>query len=143
MTSVTRPAAPPGPPSDLPVPNSAPSHDMRVSALARALDLAREAVQLDSTTEQPQAAIAAYGRSVALLREVIASADREEEIRRLQNIVCLPSCFWLCDGLKVLLTAALPCSTIPIQTACIYSASSTTSRCHPQPPPQIGLRMIP
>ncbi|KAJ7648686.1 hypothetical protein DFH06DRAFT_1209332 [Mycena polygramma] len=83
MTSVTRPAAPP---SDLPVPNSAPSHDMRVSALARALDLAREAVQLDSTTEQPQAAIAAYGRSVALLREVIASADREEEIRRLQNI---------------------------------------------------------
>ncbi|KAJ6478083.1 hypothetical protein C8R47DRAFT_1323153 [Mycena vitilis] len=70
------------PPSNLSVSNSALSR----SALALALDLARAAVQLDATTEQPQAAIATYGRSVALLREVIASTAEEEEVRRLQDI---------------------------------------------------------
>ncbi|KAJ7225775.1 hypothetical protein GGX14DRAFT_349264 [Mycena pura] len=75
-------------------------------ALTRALELAREAVQLDSTNEEPEAAVIAYGRSVALLSEVMERVRRgedstesrrrpgrprsavaqEEEVRRLQNI---------------------------------------------------------
>ncbi|KAJ7756049.1 hypothetical protein DFH07DRAFT_482765 [Mycena maculata] len=76
--------------------------------LTRALELAREAVQLDSTNEEPQAVVMAYGRSVALLSEVMERVRRgedstdpssprhkgrprsavaqEEEVRRLQNI---------------------------------------------------------
>lgn len=75
-------------------------------ALTRALELAREAVQIDSTNDNPEAAVQAYGRSVALLSEVMervrrgedstdhhrkhrrrSVAAQEEEIRRLQNIV--------------------------------------------------------
>lgn len=76
-------------------------------ALTRALELAREAVQLDSTNDNPYAAVMAYGRSVALLSEVMERVRRgedstehrrrngrrrsvvaqEEEVRRLQNIV--------------------------------------------------------
>lgn len=77
-------------------------------ALTRALELAREAVQLDSTNEEPEAAVHAYARSVALLSEVMervrngedstenhrrrrrrSVAAQEEEIRRLQSIVSL------------------------------------------------------
>jgi hypothetical protein len=75
-------------------------------ALTRALELAREAVQLDTMNNNPEAAVKAYGRSVALLSEVMervrrgeestesrrkrrrrSVAAQEEEIRRLQNIV--------------------------------------------------------
>lgn len=74
-------------------------------ALTRALELAREAVQLDSTNEDPEAAVQAYAQSVALLSAVMervrsgedtteprrrrrrSVAAQEEEIRRLQNIV--------------------------------------------------------
>lgn len=78
-------------------------------ALTRALELAREAVQLDSLNDNPELAVAAYGRSVALLSEVMERVRRgeestesssrrrngrrrsvfakEDEIRRLQNIV--------------------------------------------------------
>lgn len=80
--------------------------------LTRALELAREAVQLDSTNDDPHAAIIAYGRSVALLSEVMERVRRgedstensrrrngrrrsvvaqEEEVRRLQAIVSAPS----------------------------------------------------
>ncbi|KAJ7737322.1 hypothetical protein B0H16DRAFT_105837 [Mycena metata] len=75
-------------------------------ALTRALELAREALQLDSTNEEPEAAVIAYGRSLALIGEVIERIRRgedstetrrrngrprsalaqEEEVRRLQNI---------------------------------------------------------
>ncbi|TFK30635.1 hypothetical protein FA15DRAFT_629864 [Coprinopsis marcescibilis] len=74
-------------------------------ALTRALELAREAVQLDSTSDNPEAAVKAYAQSVALLSEVMervrrgddSTTDRrrrrrrsvaaqEDEIRRLQNI---------------------------------------------------------
>ncbi|KAG6850323.1 hypothetical protein H0H93_014898 [Arthromyces matolae] len=75
-------------------------------ALTKALELAREAVQLDSMNDNPEAAVQAYGRSVALLSEVMervrrgedstepshrrrrrrSVAAQEEEIRRLQNI---------------------------------------------------------
>ncbi|KAJ7169618.1 hypothetical protein C8R46DRAFT_203479 [Mycena filopes] len=97
---------PPDPASrDLRVP-----HEPRIPssrrALTRALELAREAVQLDSTNEEPHAAVMAYGRSVALLSEVMERVRRgedstesrrrngrprsamaqEEEVRRLQNI---------------------------------------------------------
>ena len=76
-------------------------------ALTRALELAREAVQLDSTNDDPHAAVLAYGRSVALLSEVMERVRRgedttertrrngrrrsvvaqEEEVRRLKSIV--------------------------------------------------------
>jgi len=81
-------------------------------ALTRALELAREAVQLDSTNDNPELAVAAYAKSVALLSEVMERVRRgedttestsrrkngrrrsvvaqEEEVRRLQNIVSLP-----------------------------------------------------
>jgi hypothetical protein len=75
--------------------------------LTRALELAREAVKLDSTNDDPHGAIVAYGRSVALLKEVMERVRRgedssegrrrngrrrsvvaqEEEIRRLKSIV--------------------------------------------------------
>lgn len=77
-------------------------------ALTRALALAREAVQLDSTNDNPEAAVQAYARSVALLSEVMervrrgedsttdgrrrrrrSVAAQEDEIRRLQSIVSL------------------------------------------------------
>lgn len=76
-------------------------------ALTRALELAREAVQLDSTNDNPVAAVNAYAQSVALLSEVMARvrngedstestsrrrqrrsiSAQEKEVRRLQNIV--------------------------------------------------------
>lgn len=79
-------------------------------ALTRALELAREAVQLDSTNDNPEAAVNAYAQSVALLSEVMervrngedsttehrrrrrrSVAAQEEEVRRLQNIVSTTS----------------------------------------------------
>lgn len=72
-------------------------------ALTRALELAREAVQLDATNDNPEAAVSAYAQSVALLSEVMervrngddgsrrsrrrSVAAQEEEIRRLKSIV--------------------------------------------------------
>ncbi|PFH54666.1 hypothetical protein AMATHDRAFT_211 [Amanita thiersii Skay4041] len=70
------------------------------SALTRALELARQAVHLDSTNDNPAAAVEAYAHSVALLSQVMDRVRRgedggrrtrspeaqEEEIRRLQNI---------------------------------------------------------
>jgi len=77
-------------------------------ALTRALELAREAVRLDSTNDDPYAAVVAYGKSVALLSEVMDRVIRgdestethkkkngrrrsvvaqEEEVRRLRSIV--------------------------------------------------------
>lgn len=80
-------------------------------ALTRALELAREAVKLDATTDDPQGALQAYGQSVALLKEVMERVMRgddstdgshrkkngrrrsvvaqEEEVRRLKSIVGL------------------------------------------------------
>jgi hypothetical protein len=76
-------------------------------ALTRALELAREAVKLDSTNDDPYGAVMAYGRSVALLSEVMERVRRgedsteprrrngrrrsvvaqEEEVKRLKTIV--------------------------------------------------------
>lgn len=76
-------------------------------ALTQALELARKAVQLDSTNDDPYGAIQAYGQSVTLLKEVMERVRRgedstehrqkngrrrsvvaqEEEIRRLKTIV--------------------------------------------------------
>ena len=75
-------------------------------ALTRALELAREAVQLDSTNDNPVAAVNAYAQSVALLSEVMervrsgedstesnrrrqrrSISAQEKEVKRLQNIV--------------------------------------------------------
>lgn len=76
-------------------------------ALTRALELAKEAVRLDSTNDNPHGAIAAYAQSVALLSEVMERVKRgedsgesrrrngrrrsivaqEEEVKRLKSIV--------------------------------------------------------
>ena len=80
-------------------------------ALTKALELAREAVRLDSTNNDPYGAIIAYGKSVSLLSEVMervlrgddgpencqkrhggrrrSIVDQEEEVRRLKSIVSL------------------------------------------------------
>ena len=73
--------------------------------------MARQAVQLDSTNDDPYGAVLAYGKSVALLSEVMERVMRgedstdstrrrggrrrsvvaqEEEVRRLKNIVRSP-----------------------------------------------------
>ncbi|KAJ7467078.1 hypothetical protein FB451DRAFT_1484177 [Mycena latifolia] len=62
-------------------------------ALTRALELAREAVQLDESNTEPQTVVMAYGRSISLLAAVLErrssdplSRKRENELRSLQNI---------------------------------------------------------
>ncbi|KAI9462309.1 hypothetical protein BJY52DRAFT_1256249 [Lactarius psammicola] len=55
-------------------------------ALTKALELAREAVKLDSTNDDPYGAVVAYGKSVALLSKVMervmSGEDSTESIRR-------------------------------------------------------------
>ncbi|KAI0304638.1 hypothetical protein BC826DRAFT_902214 [Russula brevipes] len=55
-------------------------------ALTKALELAREAVKLDSTNDDPYGAVIAYGKSVALLSKVmervINGEDSNDSIRR-------------------------------------------------------------
>jgi len=55
-------------------------------ALTKALELAREAVKLDSTNDDPYGAVVAYGKSVALLSKVmervINGEDANESVRR-------------------------------------------------------------
>jgi len=55
-------------------------------ALTKALELAREAVKLDSTNDDPYGAVVAYGKSVALLSKVmervINGEDPNESVRR-------------------------------------------------------------
>lgn len=93
-------------------PESRPSESRPSSrrALTKALELAREAVQLDSSNVDPYAAVVAYGQSVALLSQVMERVMRgedsteshrkqngrrrsvvaqEEEVRRLKAIVSL------------------------------------------------------
>ena len=48
-------------------------------ALTKALELAREAVRLDSTNDDPYGAVMAYARSVALLSEVMERVMRGED----------------------------------------------------------------
>lgn len=85
--------------------NHTPSRPSSRRALTRALELAKEAVKLDSTNNDPYGAIQAYGQSVALLNEVMERVMRgedsterrngrrrsivaqEEEVRRLRSIV--------------------------------------------------------
>ncbi|KAI0702486.1 hypothetical protein BC835DRAFT_1411039 [Cytidiella melzeri] len=92
--------SPPGPRSTEQRPSSR-------RALTKALELAREAVKLDSTNDDPYGAVQAYARSVALLSEVMERVMRgedsteshrrtngrrrsvvaqEEEVRRLKSI---------------------------------------------------------
>lgn len=86
--------------------SSAPRPSSR-RALTAALELAQEAVRLDTTNDDPVGAIQAYARSVALLNEVMervmkgedsdsrrrggrrrSIVAKEEEVRRLKSIVC-------------------------------------------------------
>lgn len=100
-------------------PASPPSGQGRPSsrrALTKALELAQEAVRIDATGDDPQGAVVAYARSVALLNEVMERVMRgedtdaarrkntgrrksvvakEDEARRLRSIVSAlePSCY--------------------------------------------------
>ncbi|KAG6868325.1 hypothetical protein C0993_004934 [Termitomyces sp. T159_Od127] len=113
-------------------------------ALTRALELAREAVQIDSTNDNPEAAVQAYGRSVALLSEVMervrrgedstenhrrhrrrSVAAQEEEIRRLQNIHDTYA-----DRMNILsIIYSIP--TVPYTSSSMYSALSQPSPTSP------------
>ncbi|KAI0361805.1 hypothetical protein OH77DRAFT_1391366 [Trametes cingulata] len=83
--SMLRPPQPPAtaPDGGLLTPNVEPRQSgQRPSsrrALTRALELAREAVRLDSTNDDPYGAVMAYARSVALLSEVMERVMRGEE----------------------------------------------------------------
>ncbi|KAF9257191.1 hypothetical protein L218DRAFT_132831 [Marasmius fiardii PR-910] len=57
-------------------------------ALTRALEFAREAVQLDSTNEHPDLAVQAFGKSLALLGEVMKRRGAQE--RGTEDNVALP-----------------------------------------------------
>ncbi|KAF9535823.1 hypothetical protein CPB83DRAFT_802441 [Crepidotus variabilis] len=119
-------------------------------ALTRALELAREAVQLDSTNEDPEAAVQAYAQSVALLSEVMervrsgedsteshrrrrrrSVAAQEEEIRRLQNIHDTYA-----DRMNILsIIYSIP--AVPYTNPNLYSNAAsgiTTSPTTPSPP---------
>lgn len=95
----------------IPVTQDAPDRftisDRTRETLARALQVAREAVQLDSDNNAEEA-IEAYSRCVVLVREVIElvgqkgfSLDtvREEDVRRLQDIVSFAICDLVCARL--------------------------------------------
>ncbi|KAJ3501478.1 hypothetical protein NLJ89_g9320 [Agrocybe chaxingu] len=56
-------------------------------ALTRALELAREAVQLDSTNDNPEAAVNAYAQSVALLSEVMERHDTYADRMNILSII--------------------------------------------------------
>ncbi|KAK0465365.1 uncharacterized protein EV420DRAFT_954835 [Desarmillaria tabescens] len=110
-------------------------------ALTRALELAREAVQLDSNNNNPQGAVMAYGRSVALLSEVMervrrgedtteprrrngrrrSSVAQEEEVRRLQKIHDTYA-----DRMNIL-SVVYSIPPLPYTTASIYSPISADS----------------
>ncbi|KAG6911796.1 hypothetical protein DXG01_000043 [Tephrocybe rancida] len=110
-------------------------------ALTRALELARQAVQLDSMNDNPEAAVQAYGRSVALLSEVMervrrgedstesshrrrrrrSVAAQEEEIRRLQNIHDTYA-----DRMNILsIIYSIP--TVPYSSSTMFAALSQTA----------------
>lgn len=94
--------------------NAAPGIPSSRRSLTRALELARDAVRIDSTNDDPHGAIQAYGQSVALLKEVMERVTRgedsteprkkkghrrsivsqEEEVRRLRSIVRILSFFY-------------------------------------------------
>lgn len=100
-----------------PEPRSAEPRPSSRRALTKALELAREAVKLDSTNDDPYGAVLAYGKSVALLSEVMERVMRgedstetrrkngrrrsvvaqEEEVRRLKSIVSAVQSCSLCS----------------------------------------------
>lgn len=119
QTAYLAPASPP-----------APARPSSRRALTRALELAQEAVRIDATGDDPQAAVAAYARSVALLNEVMERVMRgddsdaarrrvgsrrrsvvakEDEARRLRSIVCYPSSLVSFDHCLTFLSATPEC----------------------------------
>ncbi|KAF9229516.1 hypothetical protein BS17DRAFT_799038 [Gyrodon lividus] len=121
-------------------------------ALTRALELAREAVQLDATNDDPHAAVIAYGRSVALLSEVMERVRRgedssegrrkngrrrsvvaqEEEVRRLQSIHDTYA-----DRMNILsLIYSIP--PIPHSPSSVYAPSTSTDSTQPPSPTSLS-----
>ncbi|KAL4069490.1 hypothetical protein J3A83DRAFT_4095345 [Scleroderma citrinum] len=121
-------------------------------ALTRALELAREAVQLDATNDDPHAAVIAYGRSVALLSEVMERVRRgedstegrrrngrrrsvvaqEEEVRRLKSIHDTYA-----DRMNILsLIYSIP--PIPHSPTSLYAPSTSTESTQPPSPSSLS-----
>lgn len=121
-------------------------------ALTRALELAREAVQLDATNDDPHAAVIAYGRSVALLSEVMERVRRgedstegrrrngrrrsvvaqEEEVRRLKSIHDTYA-----DRMNILsLIYSIP--PIPHSPTSLYTTSTSTESTQPPSPSSLS-----
>ena len=61
------------------IPIAVPTTPSSRRALTRALELAQEAVRIDATGDDPQAAVYAYAKSVSLLNEVMERVMRGEE----------------------------------------------------------------
>ncbi|KAF9454899.1 hypothetical protein P691DRAFT_715854 [Macrolepiota fuliginosa MF-IS2] len=121
-------------------------------ALTRALELAREAVQLDSTNEDPEAAVNAYAQSVALLSEVMervrrgedstesrrgkrrrSVAAQEEEVRRLQNIHDTYA-----DRMNILsIIYSIP--PVPYSASSLFAATHSVSSTNTNSPTHSGL----
>ncbi|KAG1715643.1 hypothetical protein ID866_1525 [Astraeus odoratus] len=121
-------------------------------ALTRALELAREAVQLDATNDDPHAAVIAYGRSVALLSEVMERVRRgedstdgrkrsgrrrsvvaqEEEVKRLKSIHDTYA-----DRMNILsLIYSIP--PIPHSPTSLYTLSTSTESTQPPSPSSLS-----
>ncbi|KAA1468631.1 hypothetical protein DENSPDRAFT_479153 [Dentipellis sp. KUC8613] len=118
-------------------------------ALTKALELAREAVKLDSTNDDPYGAVIAYGKSVALLSKVMERVMRgedstethrkrggrrrsvvaqEEEVKRLKAIHDTYA-----DRMNILsLIYSIP--PIPHSPTSLYTASISASTDSTQPP---------
>ncbi|KAI0067910.1 hypothetical protein BV25DRAFT_1819378 [Artomyces pyxidatus] len=67
------------PSGETPTTASEPPRPSSRRALTKALELAREAVKLDSTNDDPEGAVIAYGKSVALLSRVMERVMRGED----------------------------------------------------------------
>ena len=113
-------------------------------ALTKALELAREAVKLDSTNDDPYGAVVAYGKSVALLSKVMervingedssesvrrkggrrrSVVAQEEEVRRLKAIV------------RIVSRLLLPFSSLDIQHDTYAERMNILSLIYSIPPP--------
>ncbi|KAF8633922.1 hypothetical protein AX15_001107 [Amanita polypyramis BW_CC] len=133
------------------------------SALTRALELARQAVHLDSTNDNPTAAVEAYAQSVALLSQVMERVKRgedggkrvrspeaqEEEVRRLQNIhdtyadrMNILSIIYGIPATPYASSAYIPSSAIP-SSPNSGSSSSTSHIAQPNDQPQNGASYFP
>ncbi|KAF4572722.1 hypothetical protein EYR36_007232 [Pleurotus pulmonarius] len=99
--------------------------------LMKALELAREAVELDSTNDDPIAAVKAYGRSVALLSEHDTYADRMNILSLIYSIPPMPHSVAAFDDSMSASTGSTTQSPSPTSTS---PTSETTQASSFNPP---------